>query len=110
MTALALALVAPQQGGQGILPMLLMWGMIILIFWLLLLRPQRQAQKRHQEMLAKLKRGDEVITDGGIIGEVVHLKDDRVTIRTAENTRIVVARPKIARVLGQAGPETRETS
>lgn len=109
MTALALALGAPQQGGQSILPMLLMWGMIILIFWLLLLRPQRQAQKRHQEMLANLKRGDEVMTDGGIIGEIVHLKDDRVTIRTGD-TRVVVARPKIARVLGQAASELKETS
>lgn len=93
-----LAFVAPQQGGAGLGPMLFMWGAIILIFWLFIIRPQRKAQQRHQQMLGALKRGDEVMTDGGIIGEVVHMKDDRVTIKTGENTRIVVARPKIARV------------
>ncbi|MBI4545944.1 MAG: preprotein translocase subunit YajC [Gemmatimonadetes bacterium] len=78
---------------------------IFAIFYFLLIRPQRQAQRRHQQMLKALKRGDEVMTDGGILGEVVHIKEDRVTIRTAETTRLVVARPKIARVLSQAGEE-----
>jgi preprotein translocase subunit YajC len=92
-----LAIAAPQQGGS-MAPVLFMWTAIILIFWLLIIRPQRKAQQRHQAMLSALKRGDEVMTDGGIIGEVVHIKDDRITLKTAENTRIVVARPKIARV------------
>ncbi len=51
-------------------------------------------------MVTALKKGDEVVTEGGIIGSVVHLTDDRLTIKTAENTRLVVARGKIARVLG----------
>ncbi|HLU25384.1 MAG TPA: preprotein translocase subunit YajC [Longimicrobiales bacterium] len=93
-----LALAAPQGGGSAGLALLIQFVAIILIFWFLLIRPQRQAQKRHQEMIAALKKGDHVMTDGGIIGEVVHLKEDRITIKTAENTRIVVARPKIARV------------
>ncbi len=71
----------------------------IAIFYFLLIRPQRTMQKKHQAMLAAVKKGDEVMTEGGIIGEVVFLKDDRLTLRTAENTRIVVARAKIARVL-----------
>ncbi len=93
-------LVAPQgQGGGGLLPMLFMWGMIILIFYLLLIRPQRKAQQRHQEMLEGLKKGDEVMTDGGVLGEIIHLKEDRVTVKTAEQTRLEVARSKIARKL-----------
>jgi preprotein translocase subunit YajC len=71
----------------------------IAIFYFLLIRPQRQMQKKHQAMLAAVKKGDEVMTEGGIIGEVIFLKDDRLTIRTGENTRLIVARAKIARVL-----------
>ncbi|MGH7476663.1 MAG: preprotein translocase subunit YajC [Longimicrobiales bacterium] len=96
-----------QPTGQSMLPMIVMWTAIILIFWLLVFRPQRQAQKRHQEMLAALKRGDDVMTDGGIIGQIVHMADDRVTLRTAESTRILVARSKIQRTL--APVESKET-
>ena len=70
-----------------------------LIAWLLLIRPQRKMQQQHQQMLAALKRGDEVMTEGGIIGTVVHITDDRVTLKSGENTRVIVARIKIARVI-----------
>ena len=70
---------------------------IFAIFYFLLIRPQRQAQKRHQEMLGQLKKGDDVITEGGIVGTVVHIADDNVTIKSGD-TRIVVLRGKIARV------------
>ncbi|MEJ2215969.1 MAG: preprotein translocase subunit YajC [Gemmatimonadota bacterium] len=105
MSLFTLALVAPQGGGSSVMPMLLMWGLIILIFYFILIRPQRQAQKRHQEMLEGLNKGDQVLTDGGIIGEIIHIKDGRLTIRTGENTRIVVARSKIARKLTAEGDE-----
>lgn len=88
-----------QAQRPSMLPFLIQFGAIIAIFWFLLIRPQRKMAQKHQETLAALKKNDEVMTEGGIIGQVVHLTDDRVTLRTAENTRIVVARPKIARVL-----------
>ena len=100
---LALNLVAPGDGASPGIVFFVQIAAFIAIFWFLLIRPQRKAQQRHREMLAALKRGDEVMTDGGLIGEVVHLKDDRVTIRSGENTRVVVARGKIARVFGPAG-------
>lgn len=90
---------SPQGGGQGsLIPMVLMWAAIIGIFYFLLIRPQKKAQERHQEMVQGLKKGDEVMTEGGILGEVVHLKEDRVTVKTAGDTRVEVARTKIARV------------
>lgn len=95
----ALLVQAPQGGSRALFTMMIYLIGFGLIFWLILLRPQRRVQQRHQKMVAELKRGDEVVTEGGIIGSVVHLADDRVTIKTGENTRIVVARPKIARVL-----------
>ncbi|MEJ2677992.1 MAG: preprotein translocase subunit YajC [Gemmatimonadota bacterium] len=101
----ALALAAPQGGSSSVMPMLLMWGLIILIFYFILIRPQRQAQRRHQDMLEGLNKGDQVMTDGGIIGEIIHIKEGRLTIRTGENTRIVVARSKIARKLTSEGEE-----
>lgn len=90
-------LVAPRQGGSAGLVLIIQFAAIIAIFYFLLIRPQRKLQRQHQEMLAKLKRGDEVMTEGGIIGEVVHLADDRVTLKSGES-RLVVARGKIARV------------
>lgn len=101
MTTMVLAMVAaPGQGGSPGLVLVIQLVAIFAIFYFLLIRPQRKLQERHRQMLASLKRGDEVMTEGGIIGEVVHVKEDRLTLRTAENTRIVVARQKIARVLG----------
>jgi preprotein translocase subunit YajC len=92
-----------QQGGGAGMVLLIQFAAIIAIFYFLLIRPQRKAQQRHREMVAALKRGDEVMTEGGVLGEVIHIKDDRVTIKTAESTRLVVARPKIAQVFTAEG-------
>jgi preprotein translocase subunit YajC len=94
-----LALLAAQgQGASPGLVLVIQFVAIIAIFYFLLIRPQRKAQQRHQEMLAALKRGDQVMTEGGILGEVVHLAEDRITIKSGES-RLVVVRGKIARVL-----------
>ena len=97
MSVNLLAIVASPEGQTSLLPMVIMWTAIIAIFYFLLIRPQKKAQQRHQEMVAGLKKGDEVMTDGGIIGQVIHLKEDRVTVKTGD-TRVEVARAKIARV------------
>ena len=99
--ALTLLMAAPEGGQTSLMPMIIMWGAIIAIFYFLLIRPQKKAQDRHQQMVEGLKKGDEVMTDGGIIGEVIHLKEDRVTVKTANDTRLEVARGKIARVFGK---------
>ena len=99
LTLNMLALVASPQGQTSLLPMVITWGAILAIMYFLLIRPQKKAQQRHQELVQGLKKGDDVMTDGGIIGEVVHLKEDRVTVRSGD-TRIEVARGKIARVFG----------
>ena len=99
LTLNVLAIIASPEGQGSLLPMIIMRTAIIGIFYFLLIRPQKKAQQRHQEMVAGLKKGDEVITDGGLVGQVVHLKEDRVTIKTGD-TRVEVARGKIARVFG----------
>jgi preprotein translocase subunit YajC len=80
---------------------------IIAIFWFLLIRPQRKLAQQHKATLEALKKGDEVMTAGGIIGTVVHLAEERVTLRTDKDTRIVVMRAKIERVFT---PETAITT
>jgi preprotein translocase subunit YajC len=97
-----------QQGRRpSMLPFLIQLVAIIFIFYFLLIRPQRKLAAKHQEVLSKLSRNDEVVTEGGIIGTVVHIEEDRVTLKTGENTRIVVLRAKIARVLSGEGAESK---
>ena len=67
--------------------------------YLLLIRPQRQQQRRHKEMLAQLGPGDEVVTVGGIYGDVKALDDEKVTLEIAEDVWIEVARKAIASVV-----------
>jgi preprotein translocase subunit YajC len=72
--------------------------LIVAIFYFLLILPQRREQKRHREMLAELRPGDEVVTSGGVIGEVVQLKDDRVTLKSGDS-RLLVEKARVARKL-----------
>ena len=92
-----LALGAPREGASGGTVFLIQMVAIFAIFYFLLIRPQRQAQKRHQQMLSELRKGDDVVTEGGIVGSVVHIADDHITVKSGD-TRIVVLRGKIARV------------
>ncbi|HUF13022.1 MAG TPA: preprotein translocase subunit YajC [Longimicrobiales bacterium] len=97
MWAVGLALGAPREGASGGMVFVIQMVAIFAIFYFLLIRPQRQAQKRHQHMLSELKRGDDVVTEGGIVGTVVHLAEDQVTVKSGD-TRLIVMRSKIARV------------
>ena len=104
------ALFAPSGGGSYGLPMLLIqFALIFAIFYFLLIRPQQRARKQQEERLMQIKKGDQVVTAGGIVGEVLHIKqtmkdgaaapalDDHITIRSGES-RLVVERQRIARV------------
>ena len=109
------ALLALQTGGGGLgslSPFLVQVILILGIFYFFLIRPQQQQKRKHEALLRAIKRGDRVVTFGGIVGEVVHIKetivtegatarpmDDEVTIRSAES-RLIVERGKIARIVG----------
>jgi preprotein translocase subunit YajC len=71
--------------------------------YFLLIRPQRQQQRKHTELLSSLKPGDEVVTAGGIYGEVVQLDAERVMLEIDEDVRIAVARRAIASIIPPEG-------
>jgi preprotein translocase subunit YajC len=80
-------------------PILIFFVVMLLFLYLLLIRPQRQQAKRHQEMLASLKVGDEVVTSGGIYGEVTALDDERVQLEVDADVKIAVSRRAIASIV-----------
>ena len=85
------------QGGPGLTGFIIQIGLFIGIFYFLLIRPQRRQQQQHKELLASLQRGDRIVTSSGIIGEVVHIKDDEVTIRSGE-AKFVIARSAVSSI------------
>lgn len=115
------ALLALQAGGTGTLtPFIIQIAAIFGIFYFLLIRPQQKQKRLHEEALRNLKRGDQVVTTGGIIGEVVHVREtvvadgakarpmeDQVTIKSAES-RLIVERGRIARIIGGTSTATKE--
>jgi preprotein translocase subunit YajC len=101
----ALALLAPGSGNPMV-GTLVMYAAIFAIFWFVIFRPQQKQRRAHEETIRQLKKGDEIVTAGGIVGEVVHIRpvkpdaasaEDRITIKSGES-RLVVERGRVARL------------
>ena len=92
-------------GGFGGLGGLLPIVLIFVVFWFLLIRPQQKRMKEHKAMIAALKRGDKVVTGGGIIGTVTKVIDDaEVQVEIANDVRVRVSRASIQAVTGKPQP------
>ncbi len=99
---------AQAAGGQGgdffvtLLPLIL----IFVVFWLLLIRPQQRKVKEHQQMIQNLKKGDTVVTGGGIVGKIVKVDagDNLLLLEIAPNVQVRVVRHTIAELLGKPKP------
>jgi len=101
-----LAQAAPSGGGSPFMSFLPMIA-IIGIFYFLVLRPQSKKAKEHQKMLSELKKGDDVSTQGGIIGKITGIKDNEVTLQVQEGVRIRFLRSAITGVYtGATTPAT----
>ena len=102
---------APTGSGGGLTVLLLQMAAIGLVFYFLILRPSGQARKKHAERLTNLKKGDEVMTSGGLIGKVRDIKEVesggvkeiRVTLETG-TASVVVERSRIVRIGGASAP------
>ncbi len=84
------------------------WGMVlmmILIFYFLLYRPQKNAQKRHTEMLDQLKTGDKVVTIGGIYGTISGMEENVIKLKVADNVEIEMVRSAINKNVSQESGE-----
>ncbi|HIE59096.1 MAG TPA: preprotein translocase subunit YajC [Persephonella sp.] len=86
-----------QGGGAEQLISAIIWMVLLIaIFYFLLYRPQQQQRKKHQEFLNSLKKGDKVITSGGIIGEIKSIEDNVVSLKVSEGTIIKVLKQSIS--------------
>jgi preprotein translocase subunit YajC len=98
--------VLAQAGGQGsalvqFVPILLIFG----IFYFLLLAPMRKRQKQHQALLGALKRGDKVVTNGGLLGEIAAVEERIVHLKLADNVKVRVVKTAIAGLEGDPAAE-----
>lgn len=93
-------------GGGDFILQLLPIVLMIVIFYFLLFRPQQQRMKAHREMVDNIRRGDTVVTQGGLVGRVTRVKDDGVEIEVeiAENTRVRVIKSTVADVRAKGEP------
>ncbi len=85
-------------GGGGLLSAMLPFIIIMGIFYVLILRPQRQKQREQQNMLAALKKGDRVVPSGGLHETVALVRDHTVSLKVADSVRVDVSRSAISRV------------
>jgi preprotein translocase subunit YajC len=98
---------ATGQGAGGfssLIPIILMF----VIFYFLLIRPQQKKTKEHREMINRLKKGDRVITSGGLYGRITAVNDTTMTVEIADKVRVKVARGNVAQVV-QATSQPQET-
>ena len=85
----------PTGGFMQLLPMILMF----VVLWFLMVRPQMKKAKEHKALIAAIAKGDEVVTGGGLVGKVVKIGENYVTLEIAEGTEVVVQKPAIGLVL-----------
>lgn len=124
MTSTAAFFLLQAGGGPAQSPLFqlgIQFALILGIFYFLMIRPQQRQRKQHEEALRNLKKGDDIVTTGGIIGQVIHIResmkgteavksmDDAVTIKSGES-RLIVERGRIARVTTATRTEATSTT
>ena len=97
---------APPQGGaeafmQSMFPLILIFG----IFYFLLIRPQQKRAKEHEAMLKALKKGDRIVTSGGLYGVITSLKGQDLEVKIADNVRVLITRSSVAQLADRSEEE-----
>ena len=90
---------AEAPGSAGIIIGILPWVLIFLIFYMLMIRPQQKRLKEHAATIAAVKKGDDVITGGGIRGRVTKVGDDEVEVEIATGTRVKIVKSTLSHVV-----------
>ena len=86
---------AAQGGLMSFLPLIVIFA----VFYFMLIRPQMKRSKEHKQLISQLNKGDEVITNGGLLGRITDVSDSFVTLELAENTQVKLQRQAIATVM-----------
>ncbi len=96
----AMAEAAPAAAQQpNVMSQLIFFVGIFVIFYFLLIRPQQKRAKEHRNMVAALGKGDEVVTNGGMVGKVIEVGDEYITLELAENIQVKMQKHAVATVL-----------
>lgn len=96
MISIAYAADAAQTGAASGFASFLPLILILVVFWFLVMRPQQQKYKKHQEMIAELKRGDKVILNSGFLGRITKVDDRFFTVEIADNVEVKVDKNAVA--------------
>lgn len=100
----------PAAGSASIVPTLITFGLVFVIFYFLIIRPQNKKQKETKKMLESLKKGDKVVSIGGIRGTIQAIKDDSVVVKVDTNTKMTFSRSAISNVVEQSRPSKKVES
>ena len=95
---------AAAPGGGDILMQMLPLALIVVVFYFLLIRPQMKRQKEHRKMVENVRRGDVVVTSGGIIGKIAKVDDGEVVVEIADGVRVRVVKATIGDVRTKTQP------
>ena len=98
-------------GGGQLVSLLITFGLIIVIFYFLIIRPQSKKQKETKNMLSQLKKGDRIVTAGGMRGSIHSLKEDTVVVKVDDNTKLEFNRSAISSVINpeRAAPKPKQS-
>ena len=102
MTNILLAAAAQPSAGGAFLVQVAPLLLIFVIFWFLLIRPQQKRMREHQEQIGAIKKGDKVVTGGGLIGKVTKVSDDELEVELAQGMRVKAVKATIQTVLNPA--------
>lgn len=100
---------AQDAGAAGGLISIIPFILIFVIMYFLLIRPQQKKMKEHQSMVNELRRGDQIVTQGGVIGKITKVKEDgEVEVEIAEGVKVRVVKQTIANVLSKTEPAAKD--
>ncbi|MGD0036217.1 MAG: preprotein translocase subunit YajC [Bacteroidota bacterium] len=96
----------PNQGeGPGLMSNVILFGSIILIFYFMIIRPQQKRAKERQKLIDSMKKGDKVITSGGMYGTIAGLDEKTVLVEIADKIKVKLDRSAIATIISESAPE-----
>ena len=115
MLSLLSAMAAPEAAGAAgstgsMMTTFVTFGLIIVIFYFLIIRPQKKRDRETKEMLAAIKKGDKVVSMGGIHGTVVAVKETTIVVKVDDNTRIEFSRNAISSIVNRKAETTEPSS